>query len=524
MNRISQADMGSQFTVQINDVTLEPGRVIGGRYKLTDHLGQGGFAQVFEAHDTRIERDVAIKCLNLHSKHTERMGETIIERFEREAKLAAQISHPGVVNIFDYGVLGQSESVPYIVMELLDGWDLDEELSKNGPLPPERALPLFVTCLEALGRAHRKGIVHKDLKPANLFLANPNERDEALRVVDFGIAHMRTAVENRLTSTGEILGTPQYLAPEYIERQDVSPRLDVYQMGLVLVEALTAKPAVYRDHHLLTLQAHSTGDIDVPITLMDSELAPVLLRSMALRPSERYEDGLEFADALAEVDPEKVPAVPRGAPKRKLSGATAMSSERAGAATVPVSARSNSTGDASDDTNKVLYVLVAGLAGAVLLAGIAAYSLMTQDDAEPPAAEAEAASEVVDDGAATQKESATDESEAKTEDQQASESSDAKKQAEKTSESKESAAGEPEPKRQEEASKPAEKPPRRVESDKRGRSDDRDRPGKGKGRDKRRNRPAEDFKEAADRLKKGTENAKETAKEVDRILKGLGGK
>ena len=511
--------MDAQFTVQINDVTLEPGRVIGGRYKITRHLGQGGFAQVFEAHDTRIERDVAIKCLNLHSKHTEQMGETIIERFEREAKLAAQISHPGVVNIFDYGVLGQTDSVPYIVMELLNGWDLDEELHKHGAMAPERALPLFVTCLEALGRAHRKGIVHKDLKPANLFLSNPTERDEALRVVDFGIAHMREAVENRLTSTGEILGTPQYLAPEYIERQDVSPRLDVYQMGLVLVESLTGEPAVYRDHHLLTLQAHSTGDIDVPITLMESELAPVLLASMALDPADRYEDGLEFADALAEVDPTKIPAVPKGAPKRKLAGATAISAERAGASTVPVTAQSSASDKERDNTNTVLFVLAAGLAAAVLLAAVAAISLLGQDENSASGTKATASPAVTN-----ETKGEADEKAAK----------DGEKHG-KAAGAEEPASQEPsqkkDDKKAETAKPPPKEPPKKVESKERGRSDDRDpeargkgkERGKGKGHDKRR-RSTQDIKEAAEKLKKGTENAKETAKEVDKLLKGLGGK
>jgi serine/threonine-protein kinase len=495
--------MGSQFTVQIDDVTLEPGRVIGGRYTLTDHLGQGGFAQVFKAHDSRIERDVAIKCLNLHSRHTERMGETIIERFEREAKLAAQISHPGVVNIFDYGLLGQSETVPFIVMELLKGWDLDEELRKRGALDPERALPLFITCLEALGRAHRKGIVHKDLKPANLFLSNPDERDEALRIVDFGIAHMRSAVENRLTGTGEILGTPQYLAPEYIERQDVAPELDVYQMGLVLIEALTGEPAVSRDHHLLTLKAHSTGEIDVPIMLMESPLAPVLLKAMALDPSERYADGLEFADALAEVDPEAVPTVPRGAPKRRLAGAAAVPAERAAAETMPVQPGENDSGDDKDDTKMVLYVLVAGLAGAVLLASIAAVALLGQDDgAETTGATPEAA---------TAKPAGAQQADKGGEEQAEGEGDDPAKKSEKKADNGEA----------KEHEKPRSEPPKKIEPKERGGPPSH---AKGKGRDKKlrddkREERRKKLEKDIEKLKKGGKKAQETVREFEKLLK-----
>ncbi|MGM0556495.1 MAG: protein kinase domain-containing protein [Myxococcota bacterium] len=484
--------MGSPFTVQINDVTLEPGRVIGGRYTLTEHLGQGGFAQVFKAHDSRIERDVAIKCLNLHSRHTERMGETIIERFEREAKLAAQISHPGVVNIFDYGLLGQSETVPYIVMELLEGWDLDEELRTRGPVPPERALPLFVTCLEALGRAHRKGIVHKDLKPANLFLSNPDERDEALRIVDFGIAHMRSAVENRLTGTGEILGTPQYLAPEYIERQDVAPQLDVYQMGLVLLETLTGEPGVSRDHHLLTLKAHSTGEIDVPIVLMESPLAPVLMKAMALDPQERYADGLEFADALAEVDPETVPAVPRGAPKRRLAGAAAMPAERASAETMPVQSGGGDQSEEKDDTKLVLYVLVAGLAGAVLLAGIAAVALLGQDDGPGVDGPAESATA-----------------------QPAAEAKDDER-AEPTSEKPAEKAEKGGAKQDE---KPKSEPPKKIEPKDRGGPPPH---AEGKGRDKKQKKDkkgAEKLKKDLEKMKREGKRARDTVKEIEGLLK-----
>jgi serine/threonine protein kinase len=312
--------MSTEQVIRIHDVTLQPGTMVQSRYEITRHLGTGGFAQVFEAFDDNIERPVAIKFLNLHSTQTDpNASENILARFKREAKLAAKIQHPNVVNIYDFGVVGQHKNIPYIVMELLSGHDLEEQVFERGPMEPARALPLFVPCLEALGEAHKLGIVHKDLKPSNLFLANPGQRTESLRIVDFGIAHIRNASEGRLTATGQILGTPQYLAPEYIDSQVVTPAFDVYQMGLILVETIIGKPVVDENHPLRCVKIHSMGELDVPKPLLDSDLGPILLKALALDYNVRYENAEEFADALAEIDETTIPSVSSDADMARLS-------------------------------------------------------------------------------------------------------------------------------------------------------------------------------------------------------------
>lgn len=312
--------MSTEQVIRIHDVTLQPGTKVQSRYEITRHLGTGGFAQVFEAFDDNIERPVAIKFLNLHSTQTDpNASENILARFKREAKLAAKIQHPNVVNIYDFGVVGQHKNIPYIVMELLSGHDLEEQVFERGPMEPSRAIPLFVPCLEALGEAHKLGIVHKDLKPSNLFLANPGQRTESLRIVDFGIAHIRNASEGRLTATGQILGTPQYLAPEYIDSQVVTPAFDVYQMGLILVETIIGKPVVDENHPLRCVKIHSMGELDVPRPLLDSDLGPILLKALSLDYKERYENAEEFADALAEIDETSVPSVSSDADMARLS-------------------------------------------------------------------------------------------------------------------------------------------------------------------------------------------------------------
>ncbi|QDG53783.1 PEGA domain-containing protein [Persicimonas caeni] len=319
--------MSDQTTIRIHDIQIKSGTVIQGRYEITRHLGAGGFAQVFEAFDTNIERPVAIKFLNLHASTTDpNAQQNILARFKREAKLAAKIQHSNVVNIFDFGLIGERRDIPFIVMELLSGHDLEEQIFDKGSMDPKRALPLFVDCLEALGEAHKLGIVHKDLKPSNLFLANPGERTESLRIVDFGIAHIRDAREGRLTATGEILGTPQYLSPEYIEAQIVSPAFDVYQMGLILVEALTGKAVVDEMHPLRCVKAHSMGELDLPNALLDSPLGPVIARALHIDHNQRFANAEEFADALAEVDPASVPVLSADMPTSRLAEAGTLDS------------------------------------------------------------------------------------------------------------------------------------------------------------------------------------------------------
>ncbi|MFP4600294.1 MAG: serine/threonine-protein kinase [Persicimonas sp.] len=317
----------SDQTIRIHDVEIRNGVTVAGRYEIRGHLGAGGFAQVFEAFDTNIERPVAIKFLNLHATQTDQgASDNILARFKREAKLAARIQHPNVVNIFDFGVIGQNKNIPFIVMEMLSGHDLEEQIFEKGPMKPQRALPLFIACLEALGEAHKADIVHKDLKPSNLFLSNPGTRAESLRIVDFGIAHIQSSQEGRLTATGEILGTPQYLPPEYIESQLVTPAYDIYQMGLILVEALTGAPVVDDNHPLRCVKTHSMGELDLPQPLLESPLGPIIARALHLDHSQRYIDAEAFADALSTVDPSTVPMLGPDTPTARLTQAGTLDS------------------------------------------------------------------------------------------------------------------------------------------------------------------------------------------------------
>ena len=296
----------------VNTHRLPAGTILEDRYEITGFLGSGGFAQVYRGRQLTIDRPVAIKILQARDGIDDQ--DAFEERFLREAQTAAQIRHSNVVTIYDYGVTGHQ---PYIVMELLEGHDLNAELKRGEPLSAHRALRLFIDCLDALGDGHKQGIVHKDLKPANLYINDPGTRREALKILDFGIA--RLGQKSHLTSTGQLMGTPKYYAPEYIKTQTVSPALDVYQMGLILVESFTRRPVVDVDDPYVCLMYHSTGNLEIPESLMRGPLGPVIVKALALEHTERYADAHEFRDALEGIDPDSVSPVPSSDPLCRLA-------------------------------------------------------------------------------------------------------------------------------------------------------------------------------------------------------------
>ena len=282
---------------------LPQGTVVGGRYVIDAFLARGGFATVYRAHHKQIGRRLAIKVLEKPKRASN--AENFRERFLQEAQIAARIEHPGVVDVFDFGVLDDDRT--YIAMDLLDGHDLEAEIAM-GPLPASRLVPLFIDCLGALAEGHSQGIVHKDLKPSNLFLLKPGTASERLVILDFGIA--RVFENNRSTELGAsrfsreggFSGTPAYLAPEYITRQLVTPALDVYQMGLILIEALTGLPAFVSDSSMGYLMMHCLEPVTLPASLVDTELGDILNKAVEKEPDSRFQSAAEFRDALERLD------------------------------------------------------------------------------------------------------------------------------------------------------------------------------------------------------------------------------
>ena len=220
------------------------GLILDSKYKLIEHLGEGGMGSVFRAQRLHIGDEVAVKLL-----HPDLVREQqAIERFRREARAAASIRHHNVVSIHDFSE-GQSEdgtkSPAYIVMELVQGVSLGDLLRREGRLSPQRAVALMQDICAGVGVAHRKGLLHRDLKPDNVIVTPPSHEgdEETAKVVDFGLAKVRdVAASTALTHTGAVIGTLYYMSPEQCSGEELDARADVYSLGAMLYEMLTGGP------------------------------------------------------------------------------------------------------------------------------------------------------------------------------------------------------------------------------------------------------------------------------------------
>jgi beta-lactam-binding protein with PASTA domain/predicted Ser/Thr protein kinase len=261
-----------------------------GRYRIMRKLGSGGMADVYLAEDEELGRRVAIKILN--DRHAN--DDSFVERFRREAKNAAGLSHPNIVSIYDRG---EAEGTYYIAMEYLDGRSLKELVVARGPLPIPDAIEATRQVLGALRFAHRKGVVHRDIKPHNVMA----DADGRLKVTDFGIAR---AGVSQMTEAGSIIGTAQYLSPEQARGAAVDQRSDLYSIGIVLYEMLTGQVPFTGESPVEIAMKH-LSDTPRPPSMLRPEIPPdldmVVLRSLAKRPEDRFQTAEEMDEELQRV-------------------------------------------------------------------------------------------------------------------------------------------------------------------------------------------------------------------------------
>jgi eukaryotic-like serine/threonine-protein kinase len=278
--------------------------VASGRYRLKRPLGHGGMATVYLGHDSELDRPVAIKVL----AETLTGDETFRRRFLREAQLAARLSHPNVVSVYDAGE--QADGRPYIVMEHVDGETLADVLRKRGPLPADEAATLAAQACRGLAHAHAAGLVHRDVKPQNLLL----RRDGTLKVADFGIA--RAAEGTALTEAGTVLGTAAYLSPEQALGQEATPAADVYSLSAVLYELLTGRPP-YELESLADLAARQAEGSITPVSELAAgipqRVEDAVMRSLARNPAYRPTSAGELA---RELEPAETATAPLPRPRR----------------------------------------------------------------------------------------------------------------------------------------------------------------------------------------------------------------
>ncbi|GAB5543378.1 MAG: hypothetical protein SangKO_031380 [Sandaracinaceae bacterium] len=273
-----------------------------GSYQLTEKLGAGGMGEVWRAHHMHLSRPAAVKLI----RDDRMFGGGLTERFRREAAATADLRSPHTVELYDFGVTPEGEL--YLVMELLDGMDLQTLVERYGPLPPERAVYLVRQACLSLGEAHAAGLVHRDVKPANLFVCQLGLEHDFLKLLDFGMVSAQEG-DLALTQDGQIAGTPAFMAPEAGLSQEIDGRADLYSLGCVLHWLLTGRFVFETSNVMQQLMAHVSEPPPPPSSVSGHEVPPALdeivKRCLSKEPSNRYADALELYDALGAVELER---------------------------------------------------------------------------------------------------------------------------------------------------------------------------------------------------------------------------
>jgi serine/threonine-protein kinase len=257
-------------------------RVLSGRYELSHLVARGGMAEVYRAHDRLLDRPVALKVLFPELS----VDRAFVERFRREAQAAANLSHPNIVPVFDWGEDGGTY---FIVMEFIDGRALSSILRTAGPMHPDRAAEIGADVAIALAYAHRHGVIHRDVKPGNVLITE----DGIVKVTDFGIARAINTEES-LTQTGAVMGTATYFSPEQAEGMGVDARSDIYSLGVVLFEMVTGRPPFMGDTPVAVASKHVRENPPTPREINPSvppDLEAIILKCLAKSPEYRYATG-----------------------------------------------------------------------------------------------------------------------------------------------------------------------------------------------------------------------------------------
>jgi serine/threonine-protein kinase len=285
------------------------GGVLEGRYLLTARIARGGMSTVYRAVDTRLDRQVAVKVMSAGLSNDPAFG----DRFAREARTAARLSHVNAVSVFDQG---SDAGHVFLVMELVEGRTVRDLLRENGPLPPALALSVIEPVLSALASAHRAGLVHRDIKPENILISN----DGVVKVADFGLARA-VEFDDVAARTGVMMGTVAYCPPEQISRGPCDQRSDVYSTGVVLFELLTGHAPFAGDSPMAIAYQHVHGRVPAPssrVATVPPELDAIVVRSTSSDPASRPADASEFLSELRQIRSTLgLPVVPIPPPRRR---------------------------------------------------------------------------------------------------------------------------------------------------------------------------------------------------------------
>lgn len=311
------------------------GKILANRYKVARRVGVGGFGAVYEAEDTKIHKRVAVKVLarDLVS------DASMVVRFRKEAEAASKVGHENIIDITDFD--RTADGYYFIVMEFLEGTDLGSVLRSGEQLSMSRILGIMIQVCRGLHQAHLRGVIHRDLKPGNIFLSSRGSLVDFVKLLDFGITKF-TEIDDagsRLTKTGQIIGTPMYMSPEQaMGEEDVDHRADIYSLGVILYELVTGQPPFTAVNYLGLIAQHATDppvpptkvrpDLHIPL-----ELEQVILKAMAKRPEERFATMSELEGSLVHILATIDPAVAvtysgHGTPPSLLTANTGISQRR----------------------------------------------------------------------------------------------------------------------------------------------------------------------------------------------------
>ncbi len=275
------------------------GTMMAGKYEILDVLGDGGMGVVYKAHDSLMDRAVAIKIL-----HAQLVSDSMsVKRFQQESKAASRLRHPHVITTFDFGISPTGQ--PYIVMDFLDGEPLSEVIKRDGNVAVERGIRILSQTCDALDHAHKQGVIHRDLKPSNIVLCKFDGQSDFVRVVDFGVAKLIGGNQEgqRLTQAGEVCGSPVYMSPEQCVGADLDRRSDIYSMGIVIYETLTGRLPIVGKTMVDTMTKHISEipprfNAVRPDLYIPERLESVVFKALAKDPANRHQSMEELMTDL----------------------------------------------------------------------------------------------------------------------------------------------------------------------------------------------------------------------------------
>jgi serine/threonine protein kinase len=374
--------------------------ILNGQFQILQKIGSGGMGAVYKALQREMNRMVAVKIL--HPKLANRKD--LVSRFRREARAMSQLSHPNTTKVFLYGEL--EDGSLYIIMEFLEGKNLNQTVRADGPFPMERALPILINVCGALDEAHRAGIIHRDLKPENIFLCQAVGMKDYAKVLDFGLAKVGERQMRPgsiiLTQEGMVFGTPEFMSPEQAQGKPLTPASDIYSLAVILYEVLTGKLPFDAKSAMDYIQLHVTAkptslNARVPGKTFPPLLEQIIDRALSKRPEDRFATAADFAQAMQTVlqgalqlppslqHPGEMATMPEPVPVAAIRAAQARAAQPASARPIPPAPTStpmnqlapgpNSSGNfaprsSQQSIQKTSYGLLLGVAAAFLFLGV----------------------------------------------------------------------------------------------------------------------------------------------------------